>query len=292
MSDDNRKKISFGFSKKSSLPPSIGRTKDVEKNKEFIESLEGKQIKTFGVKEETKKELVIPLKQSIPKWQRKLLKQNEEKNIGQDSSELKQKTLEELAAQELINDAKTAMLEKEKESKVHSIPLAEEDEEEEDKEEPTLDDYTKVPVSDFGLAMLRGMGWSPGKGMGKNPKVVTVKEPTIRPRGMGLGAELTKPPTKTEGQEDLPLCKGAFIKIVQGPLVGLYGQVDSVDDSCGRVILHRQQGGQTESVSHKNGVGEDVKYSPSNKSSHGKHHNKPYGLVKKHRSRSPDHRKH
>jgi len=27
-------------------------------------------------------------------------------------------------------------------------------------------------VKDFGLAMLRGMGWAPGKGIGKNPQYV------------------------------------------------------------------------------------------------------------------------
>lgn len=27
----------------------------------------------------------------------------------------------------------------------------------------TLDDYDAVPVQEFGLAMLRGMGWTPGQ---------------------------------------------------------------------------------------------------------------------------------
>lgn len=34
----------------------------------------------------------------------------------------------------------------------------------------TLQDYEKIPVDAFGLAMLRGMGWQPGKGIGKNEK--------------------------------------------------------------------------------------------------------------------------
>lgn len=34
----------------------------------------------------------------------------------------------------------------------------------------TLEDYESVPVNEFGKAMLRGMGWSDGGGIGKNPK--------------------------------------------------------------------------------------------------------------------------
>lgn len=35
--------------------------------------------------------------------------------------------------------------------------------------ESTLEDYEKVPIGDYGLAMLRGMGWKEGFGIGKNP---------------------------------------------------------------------------------------------------------------------------
>ncbi len=33
-----------------------------------------------------------------------------------------------------------------------------------------LEDYEKVPIEEFGAAMLRGMGWSEGKVVGKNQK--------------------------------------------------------------------------------------------------------------------------
>lgn len=38
----------------------------------------------------------------------------------------------------------------------------------EGKAEPTIDDYESVPISDYGLAMLRGMGWKEGMVLGKN----------------------------------------------------------------------------------------------------------------------------
>lgn len=42
----------------------------------------------------------------------------------------------------------------------------------EGKDESTLDDYENIPISEYGLAMLRGMGWSEDKGIGKNEKYV------------------------------------------------------------------------------------------------------------------------
>lgn len=41
----------------------------------------------------------------------------------------------------------------------------------EGKEESTLDDYESVPISDYGMAMLRGMGWKEGMAIGKNPNL-------------------------------------------------------------------------------------------------------------------------
>ena len=54
----------------------------------------------------------------------------------------------------------------------------------------TLAEYDNMPVEFFGKAMLRGMGWKPGVGVGKtNKKVVRVMDFISRSRGRGLGAE-------------------------------------------------------------------------------------------------------
>ena len=34
----------------------------------------------------------------------------------------------------------------------------------------TLDDYDDMPISQFGSAMLKGMGWKPGQAIGLNKK--------------------------------------------------------------------------------------------------------------------------
>jgi hypothetical protein len=67
-------------------------------------------------------------------------------------------------------------------------------------DEADLDGYERVPIDQFGTAMLRGMGWSEGApiGVGDNAKVVPVTEFVSRPGyRTGLGATpLAAPPPK------------------------------------------------------------------------------------------------
>ena len=53
-------------------------------------------------------------------------------------------------------------------------------------ESSTLDDYAGMPVSEFGAAMLRGMGWT---GEGKGKKNVQPWLPQSRPALLGIGAK-------------------------------------------------------------------------------------------------------
>ncbi|KAL1584857.1 hypothetical protein WHR41_06584 [Cladosporium halotolerans] len=55
----------------------------------------------------------------------------------------------------------------------------------------TLEDYARVPVEQFGAAMLRGMGWKEGDGIGndKGRKVEAQKVPARRPALLGIGAK-------------------------------------------------------------------------------------------------------
>jgi len=74
--------------------------------------------------------------------------------------------------------------------------------------EPTLDDYERIPVQEFGLAMLRGMGWKKGEGIGlRNKGVVEMKEPELRPRGLGLGA--TRPNTDANADKNSNSSRGS-----------------------------------------------------------------------------------
>lgn len=57
-------------------------------------------------------------------------------------------------------------------------------------DEATLDDYARVPVSQFGAALLRGMGWKEGSTTtAKGKKNIEPWLPTARPALLGIGAK-------------------------------------------------------------------------------------------------------
>jgi len=55
----------------------------------------------------------------------------------------------------------------------------------------TLQDYERMPVSQFGAALLRGMGWKPGEPASRNRNrgIVEPWLPTARPALLGIGAK-------------------------------------------------------------------------------------------------------
>ncbi|CAA7259166.1 unnamed protein product [Cyclocybe aegerita] len=55
----------------------------------------------------------------------------------------------------------------------------------------TLEDYARVPVSQFGAALLRGMGWKEGTAASRKPGkgIVEPYLPTARPALLGIGAK-------------------------------------------------------------------------------------------------------
>lgn len=89
-------------------------------------------------------------------------------NKSQDSIKTKsesQVSIDEIAALEILNDLKSDGQMKNSEKLVinQNMPL------DSNFKENTID-YEQVPVSDFGMAMLRGMGWNPDSGIGKQPR--------------------------------------------------------------------------------------------------------------------------
>ncbi|XP_046384536.1 G-patch domain and KOW motifs-containing protein [Ischnura elegans] len=257
---DGKMKISFGIkaSKQSSLPKKAPVKNDVE----YISSFDG-TCKPISSQET--KELVIPFLGNTMKGPLdKLTKVTEELSVGGEeknaavaeqgpnpppSSSL---SLEQLAAQELLKDAKGAMLDGKKSVEVVPLPM----EQYNDANEATLEDYDSVPVEDFGKAMLRGMGWQPGKGIGKNERVVAPAAPQLRPKGLGLGADRA-PSTKGQPAEssqqgaqqaELALTVGCGVQIVAGGHKGLYGKMVSRNEDTGRCIVKLEIGGSCVSV--------------------------------------------
>ncbi|XP_018576129.1 G-patch domain and KOW motifs-containing protein [Anoplophora glabripennis] len=243
---DINKKISFGFNKLAKKTVIVRTQPSEEKKVELIDCLEGQSIKIKDAVEVIKEPLVIPIKDNKKnlldrvkeaKIKREIKSENAEDN--RPDSEL---TLEEQAARALINDAKNRLENNSvSNSKVTVLPIKEDKITIDGEEEPTLEDYENIPISDYGMAMLRGMGWKEGTGIGKNPaKAAEASTPELRPKGLGLGATRiikAEEPVLDKDGNALILKKGVFAKIIAGSHKGNYCEVQGLDDEAGRVIV-------------------------------------------------------
>lgn len=100
-------------------------------------------------------------------------------------------------------------------------------------------DDRKIPIKDFGRALLRGMGWEEGKAYGRSDKVVQPIELKPRPKLAGLGAlsnnPTTEKPKTIDPEKSLEakllknppktICEDAIIGIVTGIREGEIGRV-------------------------------------------------------------------
>ncbi|XP_057331826.1 G-patch domain and KOW motifs-containing protein [Microplitis mediator] len=250
------KKISFGFSKVSRKPVLNNKVED--KPVDYIKCIDDKSIKLINETKVINGPLVIPLLQN-KSWRDRILdKVNSSSSSSSSSAEASAETsstaasattslnikqepndevsLEKQAADEIIKElSKEIKVEKKDDLE---IPTAEADIFVGEKES-SLEDYEQIPIEQFGLAMLRGMGWQPDKGIGKNPRLVTTVVPASRPKGMGLGADkvVKKPAATDKNGEKLKLEKGCFVKINAGKFVGHHGVLEGFDEDAGRVLV-------------------------------------------------------
>ncbi|XP_006032058.2 G-patch domain and KOW motifs-containing protein [Alligator sinensis] len=126
-------------------------------------------------------------------------------------------------------------------------------------ESATEADYEEVPVEAYGLAMLRGMGWKEGEGIGHTFKqAVKPLEHELRPKGLGLGAAQAplpfsplgiEPPEEGNGEEPLGLAARGSVLIQAGPHQGLYGKIEGLDPDNARAMVKLALGGQTVTLS-------------------------------------------
>lgn len=286
------KKISFGFAKTIKKPLLKNTVQQEEKKVDYIECLDNKGIKVIGEEEKKDEPLVIPLL-GTKTWHDRIINKIdadifEPKPIAdkEEKAEIKVKqeptsevtngnatpiltdippvviktepvdpntsetTLEEQAAKEIIEDLQST--DKKEKPKVLTLPVTE-DPSLRGEEESTIEDYERIPIDAFGLAMLRGMGWQPGRGIGKNEKIVPAVIPELRPKGMGLGADKVTMQKKTteskeKPQEEIKIERGTCVKIISGKHNNSYGQIEGLDDDVGRLIVKLALGGNIISV--------------------------------------------
>lgn len=237
------KKISFGFTKTKKVEKPV-----VAERKEYIECLEEKSIKVVGGEViEEKAPLVIAMKPNTLITAERLKQIAEEVEKGaeevpapgdnapkEDSKPGENETIDQMAVRELLNEAKQ---EKKVEGPVLTVAVPSQPVLDGQKES-TLEDYDAVPIQEFGMAMLRGMGWTASK-----EQQLKHKQPELRPKGLGLGADKVikenqkKNVSKDKKDEELSIVKNSFVKITTGKYSGLYGKVVSLDEDNGRVMV-------------------------------------------------------
>ncbi|NXB01417.1 GPKOW protein, partial [Cnemophilus loriae] len=100
-------------------------------------------------------------------------------------------SVEAQAMQELLQEAQQSHEQPEGRSRPPiSIPLQLPDKDVATGPQPTPQDYEAMPVGQFGLAVLWGMGWSQGQGIERTfLRVMARLEHRPHPQGLGLGAE-------------------------------------------------------------------------------------------------------
>ncbi|KAK2187174.1 hypothetical protein NP493_173g04014 [Ridgeia piscesae] len=278
MADDKSVGLSFAFAKKKTkiqLANSvIGEKQDTGSGDEadYIKVIEGKEVKSVKPKEE-KKEIVIPLIQ-VNRWRHAVRPEDLEKKTDKiieksaDHSKAAKTTLvgskvvesaDQQAANEILADVARTHKAGETGETDFSIPLlmrnkVPEGFETDDQlnvslrpEEPDPADYDRVPIDDFGFAMLRGMGWKTGQGLGKNNEVIAPIQAVARPKGLGLGADrsaLLQKNGETKGNmtnndddDNLVLEKGAYCLIMKGKHKDHYGVVEGLDEDNAQVMV-------------------------------------------------------
>ncbi|XP_048475912.1 G-patch domain and KOW motifs-containing protein [Rhincodon typus] len=271
--DGQRGPVSFGFSRTVSKV----RVKEAEltNDQEAVSSLEQGEI--LGVKPRVKpQELVIPLIRKT-RWHRPDPGQRDTE--GEPVREREDSDIEVRAVEELIEDSQRLQQkwsEVSRQESALSIPLLKQNQapggyEDGDKinvelrpDSSTDADYEAVPVDAYGLAMLRGMGWKKGEGIGRTFKQdVKPLEHQLRPKGLGLGADRSalqgleapvpkralKPGEERKVEQPTGLAVGSLVQIEKAPHQDMYGKIEGLDPDNARVLVKLAVGGKVVTVS-------------------------------------------
>ncbi|MEQ2189446.1 hypothetical protein GOODEAATRI_025370 [Goodea atripinnis] len=273
--------VSFGFTKTvSKLKPATGGTATAKVERDYLTGIDRNELRSSKPTEKPK-ELIIPLIQKN-RWNKADRSGQSEEGNGKSAPPNQDgDSVESQAVKELIEDSRRQLdlwqNGPQSDSNLNlSIPLLMQNkvpEGFEDGDQVKVDlrpessteaDYESVPVEAYGLAMLKGMGWKKGEGIGRTFKQdVKPIEHQLRPKGLGLGADRSaikdlepskrrRPPKPGEEQakeEELVMAPGGCVLVESGAHKELYGKIEGVDADNARVLVKLAIGGKTVTVS-------------------------------------------
>ncbi|XP_074163427.1 G-patch domain and KOW motifs-containing protein [Sminthopsis crassicaudata] len=239
--------VSFGFSRTANRKRlAEGREGPREEEKDLVRAVEGRELRTVRPPDQAPRELVIPV-----------LRRGHGQREAPNKAGLPEEGVLRQAVEELLEESRRALEEGPgSEASVASmaIPLVARVEADAAPESVGAD-YEAVPVEAYGLAMLRGMGWKPGEGIGRTFKqVVKPRENPLRPKGLGLGASLAPPsgppgPSRENAEEPAGLAPGRAVLVTAGPHKGLRGLVEGLDPDNARALVKLAPSGQVATLS-------------------------------------------
>ncbi|XP_051280964.1 G-patch domain and KOW motifs-containing protein [Dicentrarchus labrax] len=273
--------VSFAFTKTvNKFKPTTGDALTKKEDKDYLTGIDRNELQSSKPSEKPK-ELIIPLIQKN-RWHKPDRAGQSEASGGktQDTTQ-DSDSVDSQAVKELIEDSRRQLEEwqngPQSERNLNlSIPLLMQNKvpdgfEDGDRvkvdlrpESSTEADYETVPVEAYGLAMLKGMGWSKTEGIGRTFKQdVKPIEHQLRPKGLGLGADRSaikdlepskhkrppKPGEERAKEEELVMGPGGCVLVESGAHKELYGKIEGVDPDNARVMVKLAIGGKTVTIS-------------------------------------------
>ncbi|XP_068195875.1 G-patch domain and KOW motifs-containing protein [Antennarius striatus] len=273
--------VSFGFTKKvSKFKSSTGDALIKNDDRDYLTGIDRKELQSSKPVEKPK-ELIIPLIQKN-RWHKPNPAGHIEGNGDKAPDKIQDSnSVDCQAVKELIEDSRRQLEEWQNgtQSELNpnlSIPLLMQNRvpdgfEDGDHikvdlrpESSTEADYEQVSVEAYGLAMLKGMGWTKEGGIGRTYKQdVKPIEHQLRPKGLGLGADRSAikdlEPSKPQRplkqgeerpkEEELVMGPGGCALVVSGAHKDLYGKIEGVDPDNARIMVKLAIGGKTVTVS-------------------------------------------
>uniref|UniRef100_A0A8C6SXZ5 G-patch domain and KOW motifs-containing protein n=1 Tax=Neogobius melanostomus TaxID=47308 RepID=A0A8C6SXZ5_9GOBI len=274
--------VSFGFTKTVNKfkPTTTDSAAKKKEERDYLTGIDRNELQSTKPQEKPK-ELIIPLIQKN-RWHKLDSAAQNEAKIGKAEATIQESdSMVSQAVKELIEDSRRQLDQWQNgtESDKHTnlrIPLLMQNKvpdgfEDGDQvnvdlrpESSTEADYETVPVQAYGLAMLKGMGWKQGEGIGRTFKQdVKPIEHQLRPKGLGLGADRSaikdleptkhkrppKPGEEREKEEELVMGPGGYVQVQSGAHKDLYGKIEGVDADNARVMVKLAIGGKTVTIS-------------------------------------------
>lgn len=208
--------MKFTFKRKSDKPKLLKSTKDDSLDREFISSTNDI---TESVNKKKKKKLVI----------------HGAGNLWKPGNGAQIDDLTKEAISQILSDPNSIAIDKAKHIDVSDNTSSLKFPGVVPQEESTLDDYNDVPITDFGAALMRGMGWEKGKGVGRNRKIVEPIDFEAKKRTLGVTVHEEEVAEAERLFHDFKL--GEYIEIIGGQDKGKHAKILSLSLETSRCIV-------------------------------------------------------